>query len=132
MSKKLVVVESPAKARTISRFLGSSVDVLASMGHVRDLPLRELGVDINNDFRPDYELTLNGKKVIKSLRTAAARADEVYLATDPDREGEAMPGIFKNSCKMRHRVPFIVSLSMKSPRMPSGIRSINPVRLRRT
>ena len=90
MSKKLVVVESPAKARTISRFLGPSVDVLASMGHVRDLPLRELGVDTNNDFRPKYELTLNGKKVIKSLRTAAAQADAVYLATDPDREGEAI------------------------------------------
>ncbi len=111
MSKKLVVVESPAKARTIGRFLGSSVDVLASMGHVRDLPLRELGVHINDDFRPDYELTLNGKKVIKSLRTAAAQADEVYLATDPDREGEAiawhLKAILNNSSKGPfHRITF--------------------------
>ena len=111
MSKTLVVVESPAKARTIGRFLGSAVDVLASMGHVRDLPLRELGVHINDDFRPDYELTLNGKKVIKSLRAAAAQADKVYLATDPDREGEAiawhLKAILQNATKGPfHRITF--------------------------
>ncbi len=111
MRKTLVVVESPAKARTIGRFLGSGVDVLASMGHVRDLPLRELGVHINDDFRPDYELTLNGKKVIKALRSAAAQADEIYLATDPDREGEAiawhLKAILQNASKAPfHRITF--------------------------
>ncbi|MBR4415522.1 MAG: type I DNA topoisomerase [Victivallales bacterium] len=90
MSKTLVVVESPAKARTIGRFLGNEIQVQASMGHVRDLPQHSLGVDIEHDFEPQYELTTNGKKVVKSLRQAAASADQIYLATDPDREGEAI------------------------------------------
>ena len=90
MSKTLVVVESPAKARTIGRFLGNEIQVQASMGHVRDLPQHSLGVDIDKDFEPQYELTTNGKKVVKSLRQAASQADQIYLATDPDREGEAI------------------------------------------
>ncbi len=90
MSKKLVIVESPAKAKTIGRFLGSGVKVQASMGHVRDLPSRALGVDISNNFKPDYELTLKGKRVVKELKPAAAAVDDIYLATDPDREGEAI------------------------------------------
>ncbi len=90
MNKQLVVVESPAKARTISRFVGHGTSVLASMGHIRDLPQRELGVDVTADFKPAYELTSNGKKVIRNLRAAAANVDEIYLATDPDREGEAI------------------------------------------
>ncbi|MBO4344973.1 MAG: type I DNA topoisomerase [Victivallales bacterium] len=90
MDKVLVVVESPAKARTIGRFLGNDIQVQASMGHVRDLPQHSLGVDIEHDFEPQYELTANGKKVVKSLRQAAASADQIYLATDPDREGEAI------------------------------------------
>ncbi|MBQ2335068.1 MAG: DNA topoisomerase I, partial [Victivallales bacterium] len=90
MSKTLVVVESPAKARTIGRFLGNEIQVQASMGHVRDLPQHSLGVDIDHDFEPQYELTANGKKVVKSLRQAASSADQIYLATDPDREGEAI------------------------------------------
>ncbi len=106
MSKQLVVVESPAKARTISRFLGSKVEVLASMGHVRDLPLRELGVHINDDFRPKYELTANGKKVIKSLRAAASKADAIYLATDPDREGEAIAWHLKELLEKSAKTPF--------------------------
>ena len=111
MSKTLVVVESPAKARTIGRFLGASTNVLASMGHVRDLPQHELGVHIHDDFRPEYELTTNGKKVLKGLRTAAAQADEIYLATDPDREGEAiawhLKAVLQNAGKGNfHRITF--------------------------
>lgn len=90
MSKTLVVVESPAKARTISRFLGNDVQVQASMGHVRDLPEHSIGVDLDHGFQPEYELTANGKKIIKGLKQAASGADAIYLATDPDREGEAI------------------------------------------
>ena len=106
MSKHLVVVESPAKARTISRFLGGNSQVLASMGHVRDLPQRELGVDVQDDFRPSYELTNNGKKVLKALRSAAKDAEAIYLATDPDREGEAIAWHLKQILEESSQAPF--------------------------
>ena len=86
----LMIVESPAKARTIGKLLGAGTKVLASMGHVSDLPTRELGVDIVHDFAPQYELTPNGHRVLKDLKAAAKGAKEIYLATDPDREGEAI------------------------------------------
>ncbi|HEX9107375.1 MAG TPA: type I DNA topoisomerase, partial [Longimicrobiales bacterium] len=87
---RLVVVESPAKARTIGKYLGSGYRVRASVGHIRDLPERELGVDVEHGFEPKY-VTIRGKgKVIQELRREAEQADEVLLATDPDREGEAI------------------------------------------
>jgi len=90
MSKYLVIVESPAKAKTIGRFLGSNYSVTASMGHVRDLPKSQMGVDIENDFEPKY-ITIRGKgELLASLRKAVKKADKVFLATDPDREGEAI------------------------------------------
>lgn len=90
MSKYLVIVESPAKAKTISRFLGSNYTVTASMGHVRDLPKSQMGVDIEHDFEPKY-ITIRGKgELLASLRKAAKKAEKIYLATDPDREGEAI------------------------------------------
>lgn len=88
--RPLIIVESPTKARTISRFMKAKYDVKASMGHVRDLPKSKLGVDIENGFKPQY-ITIRGKgKVIKELKEAAKQASDVYLATDPDREGEAI------------------------------------------
>ena len=88
--KQLVIVESPAKARTIGRYLGSGYDVAASVGHVRDLPAKELGVDVEHGFEPKY-VTIRGKgKVITDLKKRAKDADRVLLATDPDREGEAI------------------------------------------
>jgi len=88
--KQLVIVESPAKARTIGRYLGSGYDVAASVGHVRDLPAKELGVDVEHGFEPKY-VTIRGKgKVITDLKKRAKGADQVLLATDPDREGEAI------------------------------------------
>ncbi|GAB6109243.1 type I DNA topoisomerase [Fusibacter bizertensis] len=90
MSNILVIVESPAKAKTIEKFLGKNYKVVASIGHVRDLPKSTMGVDIENDFDPKY-INIRGKgDLIKSLKTAAKKADKVYLATDPDREGEAI------------------------------------------
>ena len=91
MSKDLVIVESPAKARTVGQFLGNKFQVKASMGHVRDLPRRSIGVEIDDDgFKPKYTVSTDKKKVVSELRKAAADADTVYLATDPDREGEAI------------------------------------------
>jgi len=87
---KLVIVESPAKAKTIKKYLGGGYEVIASMGHVRDLPKSKLGVDVENHFEPQY-IPMRGKeKVVRELKTAAKKADTVYLATDPDREGEAI------------------------------------------
>ncbi len=90
MAKPLVVVESPAKAKTISKFLGSTFDVRASVGHVADLPSKGLAVDVENGFKPTYELTERGRQVVKDLKAALKDASELYLATDEDREGEAI------------------------------------------
>ena len=90
MADKLVIVESPAKANTIKKFLGGNTKVVASMGHIRDLPKSKLGVDIEHDFEPEY-INIRGKgDLIKSLKKEAKQAKKIYLATDPDREGEAI------------------------------------------
>ena len=90
MAKSLVIVESPAKAKTINKYLGRDYKVLASMGHVRDLPKSKLGVDVDEGFAPVYELLATRKKVIAELKSAAKDATDIYIATDPDREGEAI------------------------------------------
>ena len=90
MADRLIIVESPAKANTIKKFLGGNTKVVASMGHIRDLPKSRLGVDVDNDFEPQY-INIRGKAdLIKSLKREAQKAKKVYLATDPDREGEAI------------------------------------------
>ena len=90
MAKSLVIVESPAKAKTINKYLGRDYKVLASMGHVRDLPKSKLGVDVDEGFAPVYEPLATRKKVIAELKSAAKDATDIYIATDPDREGEAI------------------------------------------
>ncbi len=126
MAKYLVIVESPAKAKTIEKFLGRNYKVKASIGHVRDLPRSKMGVDVDNDFEPKY-ITIRGKgPVIKELRTAAKKADKVFLATDPDREGEAIAwhlafllGIDDNAlCRVTFReiTKEAVKAAIKSPR----------------
>jgi len=87
---KLVIVESPAKARSIGRYLGSGYTVKASMGHIRDLPKSTMGIDIDADFHPKYLIPRDKSKVVKELKESVAGAKEIYLATDPDREGEAI------------------------------------------
>lgn len=90
MSQNLVIVESPAKAKTISKYLGKNYIVEASMGHVRDLPKSQMGVDIENNYNPKY-ITIRGKgELIDKLKKEAKKCDKIYLATDPDREGEAI------------------------------------------
>ncbi len=90
MAKPLVIVESPAKAKTISKFLGDAFDVRASVGHVADLPSKGLSIDVDNVFKPTYELSVRGAEVVKDLRVLMKHASELYLATDEDREGEAI------------------------------------------
>ena len=87
---KLVIVESPAKAKTIKKYLGSGYDVIASMGHVRDLPKSRLGVDVKHEFKPKYEIIKGKEELVDKIKKAAEKSDFVYLATDPDREGEAI------------------------------------------
>ena len=89
-AKNLVIVESPAKAKTIGKYLGPDYEVMASMGHLRDLPKSKIGVDVDNDFHLDYKPIKGKEDIIRSLKKAADAADMVYLATDPDREGEAI------------------------------------------
>ena len=86
----LVIVESPAKAKTIKKYLGSDFEVVASMGHVRDLPKARLSVDIKNNFAPKYDIIKGKEKLVKELKSLASQSDNIYLATDPDREGEAI------------------------------------------
>ncbi|MCL4459125.1 MAG: type I DNA topoisomerase [Chloroflexi bacterium] len=110
MAKKLVIVESPAKARTIGRFLGSEYTVRASIGHIRDLPSNRLGVDIDNGFTPHYVVPEKKKQVVQELKGYVREASDVYLATDPDREGEAISWHLVNALRIQdkaiHRVEF--------------------------
>lgn len=95
MAHYLVIVESPAKVKTIKKFLGSNYTVAASQGHVRDLPKSQLGIDVENDYEPKY-ITIRGKgEILAALRKEAKKSDKVYLATDPDREAR---GYFPASC----------------------------------
>src|SRR5262245_3131485 len=90
MPKALVVVESPSKAKTINKYLGTGYKVVASVGHIKDLPKKGIGIDFDNNFEPTYEVIPGKEKVIKELKAAAKTADTIYVATDPDREGEAI------------------------------------------
>ncbi|MCT4564049.1 MAG: type I DNA topoisomerase [Maledivibacter sp.] len=120
MAKTLVIVESPAKAKTIGKFLGRNYKVKASIGHVRDLPKSKLGIDVENDYDPQY-ITIRGKgPVIKELKSEAKKADKILLATDPDREGEAiswhLANILSIDEKQKCRIEFneITSKAIKS------------------
>src|ERR1700682_2439823 len=90
MAKALVIVESPAKAKTINKYLGKQYVVKASLGHIKDLPKKDLAVDVDRDFEPRYEVIEGKKKLIQELKQAAKKVEEIYLAADPDREGEAI------------------------------------------
>lgn len=126
MAKYLVIVESPAKVKTIHKFLGANYSVMASNGHVRDLPKSKMGIDIDNDYEPQY-ITIRGKgDILASLRKEAKKADRIYLATDPDREGEAISWHLYHALKLEgkkvYRITFneitknAVKDSLKSPR----------------
>src|SRR5574344_452659 len=100
MAKYLVIVESPAKVKTIKKFLGTNYEVMASQGHIRDLPKSQMGIDIENDYEPKY-ITIRGKgEKLAQLRKEVKKADKVYLATDPDREGEAISWHLSTALKL--------------------------------
>ena len=132
---KLVIVESPTKAKTISKILDSSYQIVASMGHVRDLPEREIGVDIENNFTPIYVDTPKGRSIVKELKNMAKNADEIYLAPDPDREGEAIAWHLqqvleqKRNPKPFHRVTFheITASAIKNAMQNKGVIDMNLV-----
>ena len=90
MASNLVIVESPAKAKTIEGYLGKDFVVKSSFGHVRDLPRKGISIDVENDFQPNYEVSEDKKKIVSELRSLAKKANIVWLATDEDREGEAI------------------------------------------
>ena len=90
MAKNLVIVESPSKAKTLTNYLGKEYKVVASKGHIRDLPVRRLSIDLKHDFAPQYEIVEGKKDLVEQLQAEVADAKKVYLATDPDREGEAI------------------------------------------
>jgi len=110
VSKPLVVVESPTKVRTIKKYLGSDYNVAATVGHIKDLPSKELGIDIENDFTPHYRTIPGKSKVLSQLKSAAGDAEDIYLAPDPDREGEAIAWhtseVLKKKGRRFHRVLF--------------------------
>ena len=112
MAKKLVIVESPAKARTLNKFLGRGYTVKASIGHVRDLPRKSLGVNIDENFTPKYVIPQGKRKIVKEIKEAASKVDSIYLATDPDREGEAISWHLVKAAKLDndktaiHRIVF--------------------------
>ncbi len=108
MGNKLLIVESPAKAKTIQKFLGKGFQVASSYGHIADLPEDEMGIDIEHGFKPHYIITPDKKKVVKKLSDMAASADEVYLASDEDREGEAIAWHLKNFLKLDEKYKRIV------------------------
>jgi DNA topoisomerase-1 len=124
VSEGLIIVESPAKARTLKRFLGDRFDVLASMGHVRDLPEKQLGVDVDSGFKPSYEVVESRRKTITELRSATKKDSQVILASDPDREGEAIAWHLAEVLKLRSpkRIEFheitadAVRRALESPR----------------
>jgi len=101
MSKNLVIVESPAKAKTIEGYLGKDFTVKSSFGHVRDLPKDGLAVDVTNGFLPSYEVSPDKKKLVSELKSLAKSAEEVWLATDDDREGEAISWHLKEALGLR-------------------------------
>ena len=103
MSKNLVIVESPAKAKTIERFLGSDFKVTSCYGHIVDLPSKELGVDIDKGFQPKYIVSSDKKKVVKNLINLATNAEFVWLASDEDREGEAIAWHLANALKLEDK-----------------------------
>lgn len=109
-SKPLVIVESPTKIRTIKKYLGNDFNVAATVGHIKDLPAKEIGIDIDNNFKPLYRSIPGKQKVISALRAAAGEADDIYLAPDPDREGEAIAWhaaeVLKKKGRRFHRVLF--------------------------
>src|SRR5574342_2403 len=125
---KLVIVESPAKAKTVGRFLGRGYTVKASVGHIRDLLKSTLSVDVEHDFTPKYRVPNEKKDVVKALKSEAAQAEEVYLATDPDREGEAIAWHLLEAAEIEpERARRVVFHEITQPAIEEAFRPPRPV-----
>ena len=111
MAKYLVIVESPAKVKTIKKFLGANYEVMASNGHVRDLPKSRLGIDVDKDYEPQY-ITIRGKgEILANLRKEVKKAEKIYLATDPDREGEAISWHLFKALKLENKKVYRITFN---------------------
>jgi len=116
MAKNLVIVESPAKAKTIEKFLGKDFQVESSFGHIADLPSKEIGINVDGDFMPKYEVPSDKKALVKKLKALAKKADTVWLASDEDREGEAIAWHLFEQLKLKmlkQNVLFFMKLQRK-------------------
>ena len=129
MAKSLIIVESPAKTKTLKNFLGSNYTVEASMGHVRDLPKSRLGVDIEHNFNPQYVSIPERRDVIKKLKEAAKKADVVYLASDPDREGEAIAWHLQEVLKLDDKARRIQFNEITKSAVEEGLRNAHSVNI---
>jgi len=118
----LVIVESPAKAKTIEKYLGHDYKVLASFGHVRDLPTKKIGVDVKDNFKPTYEIPAKARKTIKALKEAMAKADQIYLATDYDREGEAIGWHIVQALKPKQKPQRITFTEITKPAILDAVK----------
>ena len=130
MSNNLVIVESPAKVKTIKKYLGSSYEVMASNGHVRDLPKSTMGVDVENNYEPKY-ITIRGKgDLLSKLRKQVKKSDKIYLATDPDREGEAISWHLTKALKLDDSDKKVYRISFNEitkPAIKEAIKNPTPV-----
>ena len=130
LKSKLVIVESPSKAKTIKKYLGSNFSIIASMGHVRDLPKFHLGIDVKNDFKPSYSVIKDKKDFVKKLKEKASKSSSILLATDPDREGEAiawhLAHILKLDFNEKNRVTFN---EITKDGISSGMKNIRSINL---
>ncbi len=129
MSKNLVIVESPAKAKTIEKFLGPDYVVKSSIGHIRDMPKKDMGIDLNNDFLPTYTVSGDKRKIVSDLKKSVKAAEKVYLATDEDREGEAIAWHLQQALSLAEDTPRIVFHEITKSAITNAInnpRTINP------
>src|SRR6266436_1077502 len=129
MARNLVIVESPAKARTLQKYLGKDFQVKASVGHIMDLPKSKLGVDIEKDFAPEYQVLHGKKKIISELKAAAKGKEHIYLAPDPDREGEAIAWHIAESLGRKQNVHRVLFNEITKRSVEEAIR--NPQKLDR-
>jgi DNA topoisomerase-1 len=122
MPKRLIIVESPSKARTIKKYIGKDYTITASIGHIKDLPEKEIGVDIRHDFKPRYQIIRGKSKIIQKMKEEARKADEIYIATDPDREGEAIAWHISTELKKYNpRIKRVLFFEMTRSGIQSGM-----------
>ena len=131
-AKNLIIVESPSKARTISKYLGDKYTILATVGHVKDLPKSELGIDVENDFKLKYQVLKGKKKILDELKREAKKSSIVYLAPDPDREGEAIAWHIYSEIKSANKEIYRIQFNEITKKgVIEGIKTPGPINISR-